>query len=157
MGYTKTERQQERITRGLCGVCGRFSLADLKRGGKSRSRCRHCLDRIVAWTKREYHSNPKYPERNLMASIRHKTGLSIAEIRSVWAGRYGKCAVCETPAQETAAQVLSFDHDHSTGRFRGWLCTRCNAFAGYLEGTPELVERLNSYLGRTSLITQEVM
>ena len=35
----------------------------------------------------------------------------------------GKCAVCETPK---SLEELELDHDHATGRLRGFLCKNCN-------------------------------
>lgn len=38
--------------------------------------------------------------------------------------RRGDCPICERP------RVLCLDHDHATGRIRGWICRSCNAFLG---------------------------
>ena len=47
-----------------------------------------------------------------------------------------------------AVQTLSLDHDHSSGRFRGWCCHNCNTGLGLADN----VERLHSrilYLRRS--------
>ena len=41
---------------------------------------------------------------------------------------------------------LSLDHDHTTGEFRGWLCTPCNSALGRLGDTVEAIERVLDYL-----------
>lgn len=41
--------------------------------------------------------------------------------------RHGPCDICHRVLK------LNFDHDHSTGEFRGWLCTRCNTGLGHYE------------------------
>ena len=42
----------------------------------------------------------------------------------------GKCAICGTPKPfkrgDTAGDCLELDHDHATGRPRGFLCKNCN-------------------------------
>jgi hypothetical protein len=38
------------------------------------------------------------------------------------------CAICGS------ATNLVRDHDHDTGRCRGWLCNRCNMVFGHVEG-----------------------
>jgi hypothetical protein len=38
------------------------------------------------------------------------------------------CGICRS------TQNLVRDHDHDTGRCRGWLCRRCNIAFGYVEG-----------------------
>lgn len=41
---------------------------------------------------------------------------------------------------------LSFDHDHNTGRFRGWICTRCNIALGLVKDNIGLLEAMIKYL-----------
>jgi hypothetical protein len=40
------------------------------------------------------------------------------------------------------------DHDHTTGRIRGLLCTRCNAAIGLFEENPRLLRQAVGYLQR---------
>lgn len=41
---------------------------------------------------------------------------------------------------------LCFDHDHNTGKFRGWLCGRCNTVLGLSKDSPEILSALIKYL-----------
>lgn len=41
------------------------------------------------------------------------------------------------------------DHCHKTGKFRGWLCNRCNRGLGYFDDCVEGLERAISYLKRS--------
>lgn len=41
---------------------------------------------------------------------------------------------------------ICFDHDHETGKFRGWICHRCNATLGFVEDSEELLQRMIEYL-----------
>lgn len=54
----------------------------------------------------------------------------------------GKCQLCGVPEQECKKRLF-VDHDHETGEFRGWLCCRCNALAGFLDTVPDLVEKFH--------------
>lgn len=38
----------------------------------------------------------------------------------------GQCPICGIPDQK-----LCWDHDHSTGRFRSWICNHCNKMLGF--------------------------
>jgi hypothetical protein len=41
------------------------------------------------------------------------------------------------------------DHDHRTGKFRGWLCRMCNTAIGALGDDVDGLERALAYLRRT--------
>jgi len=43
---------------------------------------------------------------------------------------------------------LHWDHDHSTGLFRGWLCHRCNVLVGFLEKDPVSVLMAKEYMSK---------
>lgn len=134
-------RRRERVARGLCGYCS--SGRRLAKGSKSR--CRTCLRVVDAANRR----NPNWtPEQALMRGIRHKTSLPMDAIRAVWAGRYDHCEICAIAAKDTPQRVLSFDHDHATGAFRGWLCQRCNITVGFIERHRRHLPATEAYLRR---------
>lgn len=54
------------------------------------------------------------------------------------------CELCDRPPSNK--RVLAADHDHATGKFRGWLCHRCNTALGLLGDTMEAVEKALRYL-----------
>lgn len=41
---------------------------------------------------------------------------------------------------------IVFDHNHSTGKFRGWLCSPCNTALGHARDNPALLQKLIDYL-----------
>ena len=49
--------------------------------------------------------------------------------------------------------ALVADHDHGSGRYRGWICRLCNAVIGFTEENPELLRRIAAWIengnGRT--------
>lgn len=53
------------------------------------------------------------------------------------------CEICELPGR-----VISFDHCHSSGKFRGWLCTQCNTVLGMSGDSPDTLRKLADYLER---------
>lgn len=55
------------------------------------------------------------------------------------------CEVCGAFGSDTKHGIC-FDHDHSTGEFRGWLCGRCNIVLGFAKDSPELLNKLALYL-----------
>lgn len=57
-------------------------------------------------------------------------------------------SVCEICGKRPARTRLHADHDHTTGAFRGWLCSPCNRSIGQL-GDLAGVKRTLTYLERT--------
>lgn len=53
----------------------------------------------------------------------------------------GYCDICGVKEDS-----LHFDHDHTTLKFRGWLCRECNTGLGKLGDTVESLERALKYL-----------
>ena len=43
-------------------------------------------------------------------------------------------------------QRIVFDHCHMSGRFRGWICDRCNKILGLVRDSPDLLRKLAAYV-----------
>lgn len=56
------------------------------------------------------------------------------------------CECCGRPP--TGRKSLGLDHDHVTGKFRGWLCMRCNTALGKLGDNLAGVRMALAYLER---------
>lgn len=54
------------------------------------------------------------------------------------------CAACGT--EQVATKSIHCDHDHKTGKFRGWICGPCNRALGLLKDDPKRIEGLLAYL-----------
>ena len=50
------------------------------------------------------------------------------------------CECCSGPGP------LHFDHDHETGKFRGWICPGCNLACGMLKDNPDRAMSVAIYL-----------
>lgn len=57
------------------------------------------------------------------------------------------CEACDAPPNGSGS--LHLDHDHTTGKFRGWLCSRCNTAIGKLGDNVAGVRRALAYLARS--------
>jgi len=56
------------------------------------------------------------------------------------------CGICGTMVGNSRWERLAFDHDHSTGLFRGLLCGSCNNMIGLAGDSPERLEIAANYL-----------
>jgi hypothetical protein len=52
------------------------------------------------------------------------------------------CQICF----QVSTKTLSLDHNHKTGKFRGWLCNNCNTGLGMFKDSPEILQRALLYL-----------
>jgi len=71
--------------------------------------------------------------------------MSLEEYNTLLQRQGGVCAICKDPPGK---KNLDVDHDHSTGKIRGLLCTRCNLTLGRLKDDLTLTRSAASYLLR---------
>ncbi len=64
----------------------------------------------------------------------------------------GVCAICKQPERAMSRQgtdrprALSLDHDHLTGKARGYLCLNCNRGLGAFEDEPSRLRKAAEYI-----------
>ena len=86
------------------------------------------------------------------SALKHKInlrlyGLTPESYASLLAAQGGGCAICgATKANKTDTRRLAVDHDHSSGRVRGLLCTPCNRTLGAMNNDPLLLRKAADYL-----------
>ena len=56
-----------------------------------------------------------------------------------------KCPVCKRDGIR-----ICMDHDHKTGKMRGWLCDKCNVTLGRVDDSPKILLALIKYINETS-------
>lgn len=55
------------------------------------------------------------------------------------------CEICGRPPGK---HRLALDHNHASGKFRGWLCHNCNVSLGLFADNPVWLERAAAYVRR---------
>lgn len=73
-------------------------------------------------------------------------GLSIHDFETLLASQGGTCAICKKAEWNNRHPYV--DHDHSTGKVRGILCSKCNSALGMIGDNPGIARELANYLER---------
>jgi ribosomal protein L40E len=92
----------------------------------------------MAWRK----TNPAKYLYSSNKSVAKKHGYVHMSLEECEKALNNKVEFCEVCLKQKAKCV---DHDHKTGKFRGWLCHKCNQAEGLL-GTLENIELLAEYV-----------
>lgn len=103
------------------------------------SQCKQCVNTAF---RRRYAGNEELREACRRRQYKSRYGLTYEEYERLLAK--AECGVCG--ATSSARGKLCVDHDHVSGRVRGFLCTECNLAIGYLKDDPALMRRAIEYL-----------
>ena len=52
------------------------------------------------------------------------------------------CEICRESG------LICYDHDHETGKFRGWICDKCNKTLGFAKENPQRLIAIADYIIR---------
>jgi len=101
------------------------------------SRCKKCITqktsaRLCAHYKKNK-SNLKYKLHELDKKLRYTYGISLEEYKKLIKQQNNKCAVCGTDITYVEGENRKgyVDHNHTTKKVRGIVCTTCNVALGY--------------------------
>jgi len=110
-----------------------------KHRSKPEFRERYLLD--AKKRSKEWYANPenklrrrKYNQENWLRQIKKLEELAGRP-------RPEKCEICGDDKER-----ICFDHCHKTGKFRGWICNRCNTILGKVDDNKKLLQSLIDYL-----------
>lgn len=59
-------------------------------------------------------------------------------------------AACEACGRKNGKRRLHCDHNHATGKFRGWLCSQCNVALGMVGESKRGLLKLVRYLEKVN-------
>lgn len=106
-----------------------------------RYRCRDCEAKQVYDWKHSNRDRAKEISRSSCLSIRYK--LTVKQYEKCLKEQNGGCKICKSPPGDTRLDV---DHNHTTGKFRGLLCRKCNVALGLLKERTDLVMKAAEYM-----------
>lgn len=73
--------------------------------------------------------------------LKKKYGISIDTYKEESEKRENKCDICSKQVES-----LHVDHNHITGKIRGYLCGSCNRALGLFQDDPEIITKATQYL-----------
>jgi len=82
----------------------------------------------------------KYRAANLIKNTRAKER---RDLKRAGGPPSDRCEICGATADE-----ICFDHDHATGKFRGWLCHTCNRVLGLIGDSRKRLRAMDEFLER---------
>jgi hypothetical protein len=139
-----------------CKTCEEYKLADsanfLERPETTfgfRSSCKPCF-RAERAKKR---ATEEGKEANKKYRLKSSFGITLDEFNELKEQQDNECPICNRKESEffsktTSGKVKGFvvDHNHETGEVRGLLCSECNVGLGFLQDSPEVLQRAILYL-----------
>ena len=94
--------------------------------------------------KKAYYQANKLAARDY--DLKKKYNISLEQFRQMHVAQNGRCAICLKPFRSDRDQCL--DHDHSDGRVRQILCTKCNFILGHCNEDVLILERVIEYINK---------
>ncbi len=105
-----------------------------------RTECKDCGNTYgKTWKKR----NPEQSRHQNLKRRVKKFGLTTEIFYKIHEAQKGLCEVCGCYPFRA---LLTMDHDHDTGEFRGLICEGCNSSMGHAKDDPKLLRELALYL-----------
>lgn len=93
-------------------------------------------------------ANPDKVDQNVVSRRFAKFGMTVEEAKAHLIAQDSACLICRKDLRWGERRTHA-DHDHRTGRFRGFLCAPCNQRLGVLENA-EFNVRAGAFLSRAA-------
>lgn len=136
--------QHKRSKDGLqsqCKQCAKDTATQWAKDNPERNRAKH-----RAASKRWVRANP---EKRRCIQLRAKYGISLEEYNDILTAQGHVCAICSrSDTGDKWTRNLAVDHDHTTGKVRGLLCSPCNRALGLFTDDIDALQRAIDYLRR---------
>jgi len=102
---------------------------------KERYRKYHASEKGQAY-KKAYRAKPEVKERRRRQLLAKRYNISLEDVAN-------ECQICGLIGK------MYVDHNHETGKVRGFLCRNCNLALGYVKDSVKLLTNAIAYLEKT--------
>jgi hypothetical protein len=90
----------------------------------------------------------EYYRKHSIRIVLRRKGIVDPDLQRKLEAHHGRCDLCGGPPDGRWGR-LNVDHCHTTGEFRGMLCTGCNRGIGYFRDRTDLLTLAVGYLQRS--------
>jgi hypothetical protein len=105
------------------------------------SSCKEC----VTVATKEYRASDEYIAKELNNRFKKLYGITLDTYNFLLEEQKHCCATCGVSVKKLKRK-LAVDHNHTTGKVRGLLCSNCNTALGLVQENKETLVSLISYL-----------
>lgn len=136
-----------------CYCCG--EIKEIKEFGVDRMTvngsatiCKPCKRKKIKFYFNSFSDERKEDRRlkNLRYNLKYNFNLSLEDYETMVEQQNGVCAICSQPPIKGNGNRLHIDHNHSTGKIRGLLCSTCNQGLGFFQDSFETLLSASHYL-----------
>jgi hypothetical protein len=124
------DRRFKNTSTSECKICYGKRVKEYKEAHKDQ------VNATAAWYVKETE------QRRRRHHLKKVYGLTESQYSDMRDRQQGVCAICGIVSQKP----LHIDHDHSTGKVRALLCTKCNSMLGYARDSVEMLKKGIEYL-----------
>lgn len=110
-----------------------------------KAQCRVCL----AKESKRYRELKGYHNKRYRQNLKKRYGITPEYYDEMLKSQYRSCAICGRHENEFTRR-LHVDHNHSTGKVRGLLCTNCNTMLGKSFDNIDILIKAVKYLNETN-------
>jgi hypothetical protein len=94
-----------------------------------------------AWRKANPDKVRAYQLKHNPKQLAKQRGLTLEQAAVLFAAQGGLCGVCAKALTPWPDRRTHLDHDHQTGKVRGFLCSSCNRYEGWFNRNGHLLAR----------------
>jgi len=102
--------------------------------------------RKLATNKEWQRNNPEKWNKALTTAVRNVQKASKARRDAAAGPKPERCPICLLPFTPTGPRKAVWDHNHRTGKFRGWICCFDNRMLGMVQDSPDTLRRAALYI-----------
>ena len=114
----------------------------LRGDGKGvKAQCKEC----TKIARKKHYSNPEKQAMKYASDLKRMYGVTPEEVKEQWELQGECCDICKKsiPLRDFHTHI---DHCHTTGKFRGVLCSDCNISLGNMKENTEALKSMIEYI-----------